>query len=39
MTEVGIPHTLIVKKNVGHENFWDDNAIWDFFAEHLENKK
>ncbi len=35
MKEAGAPHMLIIKKGVGHENFWDDNAVWDFFDKHL----
>lgn len=39
MTEVGEPHTLIIKKNAGHENLWYDNAVWDFLDVQLKNKK
>jgi acetyl esterase/lipase len=39
MMEVGEPHTLIIMKNVGHSNFWNDNAVWDFLDEHLKNIK
>jgi acetyl esterase/lipase len=38
MTEMGLPHTLIIKKNTGHENSWYDNAVWDFIDSHLKNK-
>jgi hypothetical protein len=38
MTEMGLPHTLIIKKNTGHENFWYDNAVWDFIDSHVKNK-
>jgi len=35
MKEAGAPHMLIIKKGVEHENFWYDNAVWDFFDKHL----
>jgi dipeptidyl aminopeptidase/acylaminoacyl peptidase len=41
MKEVGVSHTLIIKKGQGHlgiENFLGDKAVWDFFDEHLKGK-
>lgn len=35
MKEVGAPHTLIVKKNMGHVDFSDDIEVWDFFDRNL----
>jgi acetyl esterase/lipase len=35
MKEVGASHTLIVKKGARHENFYDENAVWDFFDRNL----
>ena len=38
MKEVGVSHTLIIKKDRGHcgiVNFLEDNTVWDFFDRHL----
>jgi len=35
MKEEGASHMLIIKKGVGHGNFWNDNAVWDFLDKHL----
>jgi acetyl esterase/lipase len=35
MKEAGASHMLIIKKGVGHVNFWYDKALWDFFDKHL----
>ncbi len=38
MKEVGVSHTLIIKKDRGHlgiVNFWEDNTVWDFLDRHL----
>jgi acetyl esterase/lipase len=37
MKEVGVSHTLIVKKDVGHY-VSVDNDVWEFFDEHLKKK-
>lgn len=39
MKEAGASHMLIIKKGVGHENFWYDNAVWDFFDKHLKGER
>jgi acetyl esterase/lipase len=35
MKEVGVSHTLILKKDEGHKSFYYDDAVWDFFDSHL----
>lgn len=35
MKETGTSHMLIIKKGVGQENCWYDNAVWDFLDKHL----
>jgi acetyl esterase/lipase len=39
MKEAGASHMLIIKKGVGHINFWYDNAVWDFFDKHLKGER
>ena len=39
MKEAGASHMLIIKKGVGHENFWYDNAVWDFLDKHLNGER
>jgi len=39
MKEAGASHMLIIKKGVGQENFWYDNAVWDFFDKHLKGER
>ena len=39
MKEAGASHMLIIKKGVGQENFWDDNAVWDFLDKHLNGER
>jgi len=39
MKEAGASHMLIINKGVGHVNFWDDNAVWDFFDKHLKGER
>jgi dipeptidyl aminopeptidase/acylaminoacyl peptidase len=35
MKQVGASHTLAIKKGVGHENFYDDPDVRDFFDRNL----
>jgi acetyl esterase/lipase len=35
LSEAGVPHTLIIKEGVGHQNFYDDEAVWNFFDKYL----
>ncbi len=39
MKEAGASHMLIIKKGIGHINFWYDNAVWDFFDKHLKEER
>ncbi len=39
MKETGTSHMLIIKKGVGQENCWYDNAVWDFFDKHLKGER
>ena len=39
MKEAGASHMLIIKKGIGHINFWYDNAVWDFFDKHLKGER
>jgi len=39
MKEAEASHMLIIKKGVGQENFWDDNAVWDFLDKHLNGER
>jgi len=35
MKQVGVSHTLMVKKGFGHQNLSSENAIWEFFDKIL----
>lgn len=40
MSEIGVPHTLVIREGIGHlrselANFSEDNVAWDFLDEHL----
>ncbi len=35
MKKVGASHTLIVQRGAGHENFYDDERLWEFFGKNL----
>ena len=41
MKEIGVSHTLILQKDVGHAvniNMSTDYPVWDFFDKHLKNR-
>jgi len=35
LTEVGVPHTLVIKKGYYHVALWDEKEVWDFLDDSL----
>ena len=38
MHAVGAPCTLIIKNGAGHQSFYDDEEVWTFLADHLQER-
>jgi dipeptidyl aminopeptidase/acylaminoacyl peptidase len=35
LTEVGVPHTLVIKKGYDHVALWDEKEVWEFLDNNL----
>jgi dipeptidyl aminopeptidase/acylaminoacyl peptidase len=39
MKEAGASHTLVVKKGETHRDFFGESVVWDFLADHLNERE